>query len=68
MNVKETVEKVLEGLPEPRQREVLDFARFLTWQEEREGWREFGKAQFARAYGSNEPEYTNADLKTEPTA
>jgi hypothetical protein len=66
MSVRETLEKVLAGLPEARQREVLDFAAFLSWQQERDEWRQFGKAQFARAYGPNEPEYTSADLKPEP--
>jgi hypothetical protein len=66
MSVRETLAKVLDGLPEARPREVLDFAEFLRWQDEREGWRQFGKAQFARAYGPNEPEYTSADLKPEP--
>jgi hypothetical protein len=65
MSLKETLEKVLEGLPEERWREVLDFAEFLTWQEERQAWRHFGQAQFARAYGPNEPPYTSADLKPE---
>ncbi len=68
MSVKETLEKVLEGLPEERLREVLDFAEFLSWQEERQAWRQFGQAQFARAYGPNEPEYTSADLKRERNA
>jgi len=68
VSVKETLEKVLEGLPEERLREVLDFAEFLSWQEERQAWRQFGQAQFARAYGPNEPEYTSADLKRERNA
>jgi hypothetical protein len=66
MSVKENLEQILDNLPEARQREVLDFAEFLSWQQEREEWRRFGKAQFARAYGPNEPEYTTADLKPEP--
>lgn len=65
MTVKESLEEVMDTLPEGRQRQVLDFAEFLSWQEERQEWREFGQAQFARAYGPNEPEYTLADLKTE---
>jgi hypothetical protein len=68
MSVKDALEKILDGLPEMRQREVLDFAEFLSWQQEREEWRHLGKAQFARAYGPNEPEYTTADLKPEPGA
>ena len=65
MSVKETLSKLLEGLSEERLREVLNFAEFLNWQDERREWRQFGQAQFARAYGPNEPEYTHADLKQE---
>ena len=65
MSVKESLEKVLEALPDERLREVLNFAEFLSWQEERQAWRQFGQAQLARAYGPNEPEYTTADLKPE---
>ena len=65
MTVQESLGKVIAALPEPRQREVLDFAEFVSWREEQTGWREFGRAQFARAYGPNEPDYTSADLKPE---
>lgn len=65
MSVKEFLETVLEALPEERLREVLNFAEFLSWQEERRGWRQFGQAQLARAYGPDEPEYSTADLKPE---
>jgi len=63
MSVKESLQKVLETMPEERLRDILDFAEFLTWQDERNAWRQVGQAQFARAYGSDEPEYTLADLK-----
>lgn len=63
MTVKENLHHVLDELPEERLHEVLDFARFLTWQEETEAWRQFGKTQLAHAYGPNEPEYTEADIK-----
>ncbi len=65
MSVKEALEKLLEALPEEKVREVLDFAEFLSWRAERTEQRQFGQAQFARAYGPNEPDYTSADLKTE---
>jgi hypothetical protein len=65
MSAKEALERILEALPEERLREIVDFAEFLSWQEERARWRQFGQAQLARAYGSNEPEYTSADLKSE---
>ena len=65
MSARETLEKLLESMPEDRLREIVDFATFLSWQEERDGWRQFGQAQLARAYGPNEPEYTRADLKQE---
>jgi hypothetical protein len=68
MTVKETLEKVLSDLPEERLREVLDFAEFLNWRQEREGWRQLGQAQLARAYGPDEPDYTPADLKREAKA
>jgi hypothetical protein len=35
MTVKERLEKIVQELPEEQQREVLDFAEFLSWQEER---------------------------------
>jgi len=65
MSTRETLEKLLQNMPESRLREVVDFAAYLNWQEEREGWRQFGQSQLAHAYGANEPEYTLADLKPE---
>lgn len=63
MGARETLEKCLNVLPDERLHEVLEFVEFLIWPEEREEWQQLGKAQFARAYGANEPEYTGADLK-----
>jgi hypothetical protein len=65
MTVKETLTKVLETMPDERLREVLDFAEFLNFRQERDDWRHFGQAQLARAYGPDEPEYSPADLKPE---
>jgi hypothetical protein len=63
MTAKEALEQILVELPENRLGEVLDFARFLSVQEEHEAWRQFGQSQLAKAYGDDEPEYTEADLK-----
>jgi hypothetical protein len=69
LTTKEKILKVLENLPETRQFEVLDFARFLYWLEvqdkqERQAWLSFGSGP-AEMYGPDEPEYTEADLKPE---
>jgi hypothetical protein len=71
MTTKEKVLKVLDALPEARLAEVLDFARFLYWlerqaKEEAEDWQRFGLEQHARAYGPDEPDYTEADVKPGP--
>jgi hypothetical protein len=60
-----TLVQVIRELPEDRLSEVLDFARFLTVQEEREAWSRFGQSSLAMAYGDDEPEYSEADLKPE---
>ena len=65
MSVREALDKLLKSLPDQRLREILDFAQFLSWQEERVAWHQFGQAQIARAYGPSEPDYSAADLKGE---
>jgi hypothetical protein len=65
MTAREMLDQVLVELPEDRVAEVLDFARFVSSREEREAWRQSGRAQLARAYGDNEPDYSEADLKPE---
>lgn len=70
MTLRERLDKVLAELPERRLCEVLDFASYLRWleqrdHEERQDWQQFGLSQLARAYGPDEPEYTEADFKPE---
>jgi hypothetical protein len=65
MTSKELLDGILQGLPESRVQEVLDFAKFLSLQEDREVWQEFGQRQFARAFGEDEPEYSLDDVKPE---
>ena len=66
MSARETLQKLVENMPEDRLRELVEFATFLSVQDERITWRQFGQTQLARAYGDNEPEYTLADIKQEP--
>ena len=63
MELRNAIDQVLKELPEERLQEVLDFARFVSQTIETEQWRAFGRAQLARAYGDDEPGYTDADLK-----
>lgn len=65
MSVKKTLDELLATFPEDGLREVLDFVQFVNARREREQWRVFGASQLARAYGPDEPEYTEADLKPE---
>jgi hypothetical protein len=65
MSMKKALDELLATFPEDQLREVLDFARFVNARQEREEWRRFGSGQLARAYGPNEPEYSEADLKPE---
>lgn len=57
--------EVLAHLPEDRLCEILDFAQFVQMRVEQEQWQRFGREQLSRAYGPEEPEYTEADLKSE---
>jgi hypothetical protein len=63
MTSRQLLEDVLQRLPEDRIREVLDFARFVSLQDDRQRWQEFGRRQLARAYGDDEPEYGADDIK-----
>lgn len=65
MSVKKALDELLATFPEDQLREVLNFAQFVSARQEREEWRRFGIQQLARAYGPDEPEYTEADLKPE---
>ena len=65
VTTRDALVQVLQELPENRLGELLDFARFLTIQEEREAWSQFGRSSLAKAYGNDEPDYTETDLKPE---
>jgi hypothetical protein len=57
------LEPLLEGLSQERLRQLIAFARFLATEDERDEWQSFGKAQLAKAYGTDEPDYSERDLK-----
>jgi hypothetical protein len=65
MTTKQALDCVLHELPENCLDEVLDFAQSLRTREDREAWSQFGRSQLAKAYGDDEPEYTEADIKPE---
>src|SRR5205807_5423178 len=67
VETQQALRQVLQVLPEDRLREVLDFARFIAQADEADTWRHFGQGQFARAFGMDEPEYSeSAPLLSEP--
>ena len=68
MSTKEALAALIERMPEVRLREVLDFALFVSRQAEHEAWTGLALEGLARAYGPDEPEYTEADLKPEAAA
>jgi hypothetical protein len=61
----QSIQGVLQKLDEDQLRRVLEYAQALGSQDEHDLWRRFGRNQFARAYGDNEPEYSEADVKPE---
>jgi hypothetical protein len=65
MTSRDRLDGILQCLPESRLAEVLDFARFLSLQEDREAWQTFGRGNLARAFGDDEPEYGPNDIRPE---
>ncbi len=57
------LELILEGLSEDRIRQLIDFARFLALEQDRQEWQRFGQEGLARAYGPEEPDYSEADIR-----
>ncbi len=57
------LEPIVDGLSEDRIRQLIDFARFLAMDQDRQESSRFGQEQLARAYDGNEPDYSDADLR-----
>jgi hypothetical protein len=68
VEMQKAIQELLEGLPDERIREVLDFTRFIAQANDADEWRAFGQSQLARAYGEDEPEYSEADLMPPTTS
>jgi hypothetical protein len=58
MTARQMPEQILLERPEDRVGEVLDFARLLNMQEEREAWSALGRRQLATATVSGYPSIT----------
>ena len=65
MTAKQALIELVTKLPEDRAAEILDMARVVLDREEQDDWREMGLRQFGRAYGEDEPDYTEADIRSE---
>jgi hypothetical protein len=65
MTNRELLDGILHNLPEHRVQEVLDFVQFLSVQEDRAAWQQFGQQQLAQAYGDDEPDYGEDDIRPE---
>ncbi len=58
---------IVDELSDERAVQLLDYARYLNWQEERRAWQDFGRSQLAKAYGDEEPDYSESDLQKDPS-
>jgi hypothetical protein len=66
MTTRECLEPLLESLSRERLEQLLDFAKFLAIEDERRDWQRFGQSSLSKAYGPDEPEYTEADIRPNP--
>jgi hypothetical protein len=62
VNAREAISQIASTLPDDRVNQLLDCALYLSLRDERTDWQAFRKLQLAKAYGDDEPEYTEADL------
>lgn len=65
MSTREQLDAVLSQLPEKELSQLLDIARALARDadEDREAWQQAGLIHLARAYGPDEPDYSESDVK-----
>ncbi|HEX4589278.1 MAG TPA: hypothetical protein VH120_05080 [Gemmataceae bacterium] len=63
MSTREQLDALISRLPPEQLNQLLEVARELARDRDRETWQQFGLEQFARAYGPDEPDYSEADTK-----
>ncbi|HEX8524180.1 MAG TPA: hypothetical protein VF669_18140 [Tepidisphaeraceae bacterium] len=63
MTTRQSLNAVLDKLPEERLVTVLEFAEFIAHRDTDEIWADAARQRFAQAYADDEPEYSEADLK-----
>jgi len=61
MSIRQSLNSVLDRLPEERLAELLDFAEFLASREGREPWAQAARQRFGEAYGPDEGDIKPAD-------
>ena len=67
MTAREVLHRLVDKIPEEKLEHLLEFARDLDDDKEHKEWGAFGLSQLEGAYGTGEPEYTEADIKQEIT-
>jgi len=55
-------------LPDGQLDQLLDYARYLRSRSEGTAWQAFGQLHLAKAYGDDEPEYSDADLREDSSS
>ena len=63
MTARDALDQILDRLPDERLDQLLDYATYLSWKDQFRVWQQFGRIQLANAYGDDEPEFTEADLR-----
>ena len=63
MTTTDEITRLALKLPAERQTQILEFAQFLSELEERAAWHAAGRQFLARAYGDDEPDYSEAECK-----
>ncbi len=65
MTAKQALLELVTKLPEESAAELLEMAKSVVEGDEANDWRHLTVGHFSRAYGNDEPEYTEADIRPE---